>query len=474
MGDVVKLDYEATAPTQYRKATPRSGSGDASMRIARSGLRDWARYLEENDGTAIGILDALVNNVVGTGIDVEPMPLNRRGELHERTHRELSELWAEFRESPEVTGQFPGGEMDRLVCRSLMRDGEVFAVDRYGSNRVNRFGYAVRLREADFVPFDAERVEAPMVKQGVEMDVDGFVTAYHMHKAHPGDVWPTLADWNDLQRIPSHLVAHLKLVKRLSQTRGASVLHGVIGRLEDIKNTEDYERVAMQVAAAFTAAIVKSPELLDTYDDATQKADALSQMGRRQMEMAAGIIFDDLLPGEDIKGVGLDRPNTKLIEFIDQQLRPVAAGTGVSFSTAARKYDGTYSAQRQELVETRPNYLRLTEYFVSKFTRRLYRNFVQFIVDTGQYTPRGIDPATLTRAMFHGPGMVWIDPLKEAQADTERLGNKTMSRHQVIRDRGGNPAEVDAQIQADVFHVEQSEPEPQTEDIDDNDDTDER
>ncbi len=445
MTKVVKLDYEAVRPTQYRKHVRRSGSGDETMQRAQTGLRDWARYLDENDGTAIAILDAIVNNVVGTGIDVEPLPLNRRGQLHERTHDDLLKLWQAFRESPEVTGQLPGGEMDRLVCRSWVRDGEVFSVDRYGTNKANRFGYALRLLEADFLPFETWQRQDPVIKQGVEMDADGYIDAYHFYKSHPGDSYQVEYLMQDnLMRVSSEFVAHLKLSKRISQVRGASILHGVITRLEECKNTEDYERVAMQVAAAYTAMITKSPDLVDKCDNESYGA-----MGQRQMAMVPGTIFDDLLPGESVEGVGLDRPNTNLIQFLLDQRQTIAAGTGVSASTITRRYEGNYSSQRQELVETRPNYVKLTEYFVSKFTRRVYRNFVNFIVQTGQYRPRGVDLSTLTDAAFHGPGMIWIDPLKEAQADSERIANKTMARKQIIRDRGGNPAEVDRMIESD-------------------------
>lgn len=459
MGKVVKLDYDAAKPTQYRKHMPRQGSGDSAVYRARTGLRDWARYLDENDGTAIGILDAVVNNVVGTGIKVEPMPLKRNGELHERTHRDLVELWDEFRENPEVTGQLPGGELDRLMCRSWVRDGEVFAIDRYGTNKVNRFGYSLRLLEADFLPFEANSDKSPLIRQGVEMDADGYVEAYHFLTSHPGDGYMYADLISDMTRVASKYVSHLKLSKRLSQVRGASILHGVIGRLEDCKNTEDYERVAMQVGAAFTAMIIKNPDMANDMPE-----DLVNACGLRNMEMAPGVIFDDLLPGEDIKGIGLDRPNTNLIAFIDAQMRAVAAGTGVSFSTIARKYEGNYSSQRQELVETRPNFLRLTEYFVNQFTRRTYRNFVNFIVQTGQYRPRGIDLNTLNRAIYHGPGMIWIDPYKEAQADSERINNKTMSRQQIIRERGGNPEAVDREIQADMFMQQTDQPVEETPD----------
>jgi 3-deoxy-7-phosphoheptulonate synthase len=43
--------------------------------------------------------------------------------------------------------------------------------------------------------------------------------------------------------------------------------------------------------------------------------------------------------------------NPNLETYRSGQLRAIAAGTGPTFSSVARKYDGTYSAQRQELIE---------------------------------------------------------------------------------------------------------------------------
>lgn len=59
------------------------------------------------------------------------------------------------------------------------------------------------------------------------------------------------------------------------------------------------------------------------------------------------MIFDDLAPGEDLGMVESNRPNVHLHEFRNGQLRAVAAGSRGSYSSIARDYNGTYSAQRQ-------------------------------------------------------------------------------------------------------------------------------
>ncbi|EES7978256.1 phage portal protein, partial [Escherichia coli] len=89
----------------------------------------------------------------------------------------------------------------------------------------------------------------------------------------------------------------------------------------------------------------------------------------REVHITPGIIYDDLRKGEDIGMVKSDRPNPNLETFRNGQLRAVAAGSRLSFSSAARNYNGTYSAQRQELVESTDGYLILQDCFIGAVTR---------------------------------------------------------------------------------------------------------
>ncbi|WP_162948651.1 phage portal protein, partial [Pseudomonas aeruginosa] len=89
-----------------------------------------------------------------------------------------------------------------------------------------------------------------------------------------------------------------------------------------------------------------------------------SKENERELTIQPGIIYDDLKPGEEIGMVKSDRPNPNLETFRNGQLRAVAAGSRLSFSSTARNYNGTYSAQRQKLVESTDGYLILQDWFI--------------------------------------------------------------------------------------------------------------
>ncbi|MBN4841889.1 phage portal protein, partial [Citrobacter braakii] len=96
-------------------------------------------------------------------------------------------------------------------------------------------------------------------------------------------------------------------------------------------------------------------------------------------------------------------------------------GVRVSFSSLAKNYNGTYSAQRQELVEQFGAYALLTEEFIDRVVRVMYRDFVEVAVLAGRVQmPRGWKLRHLAAASYVRPAMPWIDPLKESLAFAEQ------------------------------------------------------
>ena len=443
--------YEAAKTSNYHRPRGVSRSGNGSMDHARGKLRDLARDLDENLDLAVGILDSLVNNVIGNGIMIEPMVrLGPDGELDTDTNQAIRRALADWGRSPEVTGSLPFGEMQRLACRTWLRDGEVLAQhvsgDRNGMTYAGAVPYAVELIEADYLPFDY--LDPPGIVHGVEVDAWGRPRAYHLYLENPGDSFNgrLVAYREQTKRVSADLITHLKFARRIRQVRGVPIFAAVFNRLDDIRDYEESERVAARVAAAFCGYVKRGTDFASTVAGNTS--------GQRLMEMAPGQIFTDLLPGEEVGTIGSNRPNTGLEQFRNAQLRAVAAGTGASASTISRNYDGTYSAQRQELVEANVGYSRLRDLFVQRFLRDIYERFVQAALLSGEINaPRSAD-ATILDAEYRGPAMPWIDPLKEVQADRERVSAGFASRHQIIRERGGDPHMVDRQIELDPFQAE--------------------
>lgn len=444
--------YDAAQASDYHRPVRGAGySGNAVMQNARSKLRARTRDLDENHDLAINILNVLCDNIVGAGIHVEPMVKFSTGKrvLHEKLNMELKTLWTDFWKRPEATGLMPGTEVERIACRSWLRDGEILTQHLEGSvpglDHLHRVPYTLELIEADLLPFDAlhnlGETEGQVV-HGVELNDFGRPIRYHLYLTHPGDIG-LLRQFNLTTRpIQADKIIHLKYTRRIGQVRGVPVLHGVIQRLSDVYDYEESERIAAKVAASFTGFIKKA------IDSEANSADAST--GKRTMEMSSGMIWDGLLPGEEIGTIASDRPNTGLEAFRNGQLRAAAGGAGATYSSVSKDYSGNYSSQRQEMVEGRVGYQRMQGYFIEQFMLPVWARFVAMAELAGEIRiPSNVDRDTLLLPSMRGPVAPWIDPDKESKADERALKNRFKSRQQIIRERNGDPAQVDAEIETD-------------------------
>ena len=430
--------YESAEPSRLRNNAPDNRSGDSLVSKAGATIRGYARTQEQNYDLVEGILATLVDNVVGpTGISIEPQPMNTDGNIHDDFAAEILELYSDWRRRPEVTYEMDWAASERLIARSWFRDGE--ALVQLLTGRV------VGIDHGTIVPFSVELIEADLLPmeftdkgkgiiQGVERNRWGRVLAYHLYDEHPGDINYTHI-FQNTTRIQADRMLHPKVVKRMRQARGVSIFAPMLRRIEDIKDYEESERIAARVAAAMCAYIKKGAP-----DEYTAPVDPEDD---RSFKVKPGMIFDRLLPGEEVGSIDTNRPSTLLEGFRDSMVRMLAASSRATFSSIARKYDGTYSAQRQELVESWIGYKSLSMLLASQVSYPVYKKFLDTAILSGSIViPPDINIRTLFDAECRGPAMPWIDPDKEEKANerAERAGHR--SPQQIIRGMGGNPKTV--------------------------------
>lgn len=455
--ETLERAYDAAQPSQYWAKQGDYKSGNAVMDQARATIRNWARYLDENHDLAVGVLDDLTKKIVGCGIQINPQVKTAGGELATKVNKQLSDLWGEWsRSMPESTRTMPWAQIETMVCRTWLRDGEMLIQHLEGNAPIRhraRVPYSIELIEPDYLPFDLQQDSTPernRVVHGVEMTDWREPVAFWLYREHPGDVGMVSLKGIDMQRdfkrVSADFITHIKFVRRLSQVRGVSIFHSVLRRIEDLKEYEESERVAARVAAAMCAIITKNTDFAGARD--------LNTIGNRTLEFNPGMVFDDLLPGEDVKMMGSDRPNPNLETFRNAQMRAVASGTGTSYSGVSRNYNGTYSAQRQELVESWVGYEIMREYLYGTFYRPVWQRFARMAVTAGLVKGIGIDMTTMLDVDFVGPAMPWIDPVKEVEAKVAAIEARLASRHMTIRENQLDPAVIDAEIKADPFREE--------------------
>lgn len=185
------------------------------------------------------------------------------------------------------------------------------------------------------------------------------------------------------------------------------------------------------------------------------------------------MIFDDLLPGEEIGTIDTKRPNAQLEPHRRGQLRAAASGLRVTYSSLAKDYDGTFSSQRQELVEGWGAYQILGAEFVAQIARPAYRRFLELAIAAGELrVPPEVPIENVDDALWILPQMPWIDPLKEAEAWSVLEEKSFASGPEIVRRRGLIPEDVLEQerrwreMKRDKG-IEDAAPRPRREDDDD-------
>lgn len=428
--------YEAAQTGRLRKKSRDRRTPSAVARSAADSLRMDARFLDENHDIAKGVLNTLVCNIVGRGIQIEPLVKKPDGSLHEQANQLLTELWRDWCYSPEVTDELHWSAVERLVCRTWLRDGEALVKQITGEmsslDHISKVPFSIELIEGDYLPYGLGWPNEKAI-DGIERDEWGRAKTYWLAKRNNTDMLPGM----DFKGVDAKDILHLKNADRIRQSRGVSIFASVLTRLEDIKDFEESERIAAKIAASMAAAIKKgSPDTFVPPDNNEP----------RHLKMQPGMIFDDLYPGESIEMLDSNRPNPTVEIFRQGQLKAVAAGTSTGYSSISRSYDGTYSAQRQEMVETSVLYAALRDHFIERFSRPVWRRFVQSARVANLVKVNLVDWDTIENADFRGPGLPWIDPAREVKAELEAVKAGFKSRTQVIRERGVNPQDTLNQI----------------------------
>jgi len=439
--------YEAAKTSRTHKPRREGRGPSVSSGESAVSLREQGRYLEENNDIAKGALDILVARTVGMGIIPEFMVEDADGNLLDEVNERLSELYEEWCRHPEVTRDYDETAAQRISARTFFRDGEILTQHLVGSvpnlDHGSLVPYSYEMIEADQLPMDYNNV-TPRIVSGVELNGWGRATAYHMLKGDPNDVGRIARFMNDTRVISASRITHLKNTKRIRQVRGVSVFAVVLKRLQDINEIDETERVATRMAAAMAVYIKKGDPTL--YSPSVNASGEPAE--QREIGFEPGMVIDDLMPGEEIGSIDSNRPNNQLIPFKENQIRHLSGGIGVSNSSLSKNYNGSYSSQRQELVEQHDIYGVMWKYFVERGERPKIENFTRMAIAAGLVKiPPTAKQTTLLNVNFSRPAMPWIQPLQEANGWLKLKEGRIESTSEIIRSRGRSPRIVRKQLQ---------------------------
>ena len=402
----------------------------------RSTVRARARDLERNSDIMESLIRPFTRNVVGSGFRLQSYPRKAGGEIDEALADRIETLWKAWQKpyNCDVIGQQSFAEMCRMIVRRMLVDGGVLVVKNYTSG-TQLLPFQLQVREVDDLDMSVgfRSGSGNNIVGGIELESGtNRPLAYYLKGASP-DGFTT----GEVTRIEANRVMFLYNKKRPSQVREMSQLASSISRVRDVNEYLEAVSVKERVAACMSAAITSQtpPSTIGRGPSAAaQSQDATS--GRYGETLGPGQIYY-LQPGEDVKSIVPPSYGSNVREFVSLQQRLAGAGQGLSFEATTRDMsEVNYSSARQARIEDQAEYDVMAQYLVDHLLDPVYQEFVISCVLAGKWDAPGFwsNTATYMDHTFMAPGLVWIDPLKEAKADLEAVnGNMDTLANRLAR-----------------------------------------
>jgi len=418
-----------------------NNSADIEARLAIRYIRNRTRDLERNDDYTRAFLRDLESNVIGhLGYKLMMKLKTTRNTLNVKLNKAVEDCYKQWRQpgNYDVTGKLSGVEGDKLILRSVARDGDcLIRLVRGFPN--NEFKFALQLLEAD--QLDENYVwnfqGGVYIRMGVEMDAWRRPVAYHLWREHPGDLFPSLVRI----RIPASEFIHPFLNERIGQSRGISWLCSSTVRLRMLSTYEKAEVVAARAAAGKMAFFTRTQEF-------EYQGDGVDDAGNIISEVNPGT-FESLPIGVDVKSLDWQHPNQNYPEFRKAVLRGVACGLGVSYNATFADLEGVnYSSLRGGELDERETWLGIQEWFKVQVKQKEFLTFLQMAILTGKLKGFSMQdiPDICDASTWRGRRWQWVDPQKDIQSNIQANNAGFDSKTNIIESQGRDVEEVFEEI----------------------------
>ena len=445
---------------------PGGGSADEDILTDLPTLRDRCRDLARNNALAAGAVETYVDNVVGSGMELQSrIDWRILGWAEDDPRIEQYELaleghWRQCRGALDAADVLEFGEMTRLIWQQRLENGEVLAYRQFIDEPNRPCGLAWDIIEADRLATPVGVKVAGTIRDGVEKGPRGEPLAYWISKTHPGDLrvanQPTKRGYLRIPRYDSAgrpNILHLYAPTRPAQSRGVPLLAPVIDALKQMVDYLDAEVVAAHVGACFATAITSQ----DPYSFAQDRAD--SDEGKstqdepiESWEPGMNYYLDE---GEKIEMIDPKRPNASAGAFVEMFVRLIGAALNLPYELILKDFSKTnYSSARAALLEARRRFRVGQQWLIRRWCQPTWDLLVEEAVIDGvlpiSLAEFNANRYAWTRAKWLTQRWGWVDPVKEIRAWVEGIKEGIATRADACSENGDDWEEQTAQQEREV------------------------
>lgn len=411
-------------------------------------LRDRSRNAKRNDGYSAGVIEKLVTNIVGTGIQPQ-------SQAADPTFRAAADrLFRRWTDESDADGLLDFYGQQTQAVRGWLEGGEEFVRFRF---REERDGLSVPLQlqilEPELCPHSyTATLSSARVRAGMEFNTVGKRVAYYFHPSRPEQ---DDYDASQLRRVPADNVIHLYDPLRAGQLRGLPHLTQALVELHELSKYRDAQLLRQQLATMFVAFLKKEArsEPAEPVNPLTGEVLETSASDEPMVPLAPGL-FQQLDPGEEVQ---FSEPPTAdgYADFMRQQLYGVAAATGVPYEVITGDMRNVNDRTVRLVLQEFRRRIQAWQHQIVVFQlcRRVWRVWMDRAVLAGALPAPATywtNPEPWVAVDWKPQGWPYMNPLQDVQAAILEMRAGLASRTSKVAERGDSSEAVDAEQAADA------------------------
>ena len=408
--------YSATG---YRTAREARKNGISA--VGRSGQRDMdydrdvivqqSRDFCKNNPIYSGIINSAVNYTVGLGHKLQILSDDKA------VSDKIESLFNEFWKKPEVSQLRTGAEVEQTVMRELYTCGDTGAIKIKGG--------LVQLIESEQI---AGGTKKEGFDDGILTDARGAVSSFSVCSYKNGYIQKRSG-----RTVAAQNMIYLANLKRPSDYRGLPPCQEAFPMLHRINDVCDAEAIAWQTLARFVLVIQQESSQDNGFsvsETDTENSDA-SPITDRITDLGYALMVNGK-PGEDVTGIDRNIPGKDFPETIRTFLRLMGLPLGMPLEILFLDWTKSNYSQSRAVLEH-------AKRVFDTWQKKLQDSFLNVVLEwkVRQWQAEGLLPRDLSyKPTWIGPSFPWLDPLKEAMANSERLERSQTTLHKVNKESG--------------------------------------
>ncbi|MBT8085961.1 MAG: phage portal protein [Woeseia sp.] len=432
------------------KWMPGIGSADADILPDLETLIARQRDLERNNPVASATPQTLVDNIIGPVLKLSSTPdwkaLGKDKEWAREWSSNVERRWKSYSTNLffDSEHQVDFSDMAGLAVRGRYSNGGAMVIPKWLPSRPGaNWGTCFQSVEIDRLSNPNDRPDTDRMRGGIEYDENGAPLRYWIRNSHPGDCYgfstrnryewtPVVATTEWGRRVALHCFHKT----RSGQSRAVPALTSMLSEFKSMARLRQatlQTAVANALVAFFFETQMDPDSIASMFADSDQFLDSRKTHGQQIRGLLRGANMDENMivpvhPGDRVTSPLSTRPGSEYGPFMENIMRHIGAGVGLSYETTLRDFSRTnYSSARAALLLDWKTFMGWRKWLVTYFAQPVYCLWLEEAVNRNIVEApdfyENLDAYTMTK--WTGAGRGFIDPTKETQASRDRLNSGT-------------------------------------------------